>query len=181
MKNLLYILLIPLIFGCSSEEEAKTDVFQIKDIGILSTTEYTLGKVIHLNHEGEWYKFGDRKILISTKAKVKAGVDLNKIKQTDIKENDNTIEIVLPEVEITSFVMNPEDIHTEMKNVTGLRDDFEQTEINEILRLGEKSIRAELANTELLTDARKNAISFVKDFYNQLGYDKVIVTFKTNE
>ena len=30
----------------------------------LSTTEYTLGKIVHWDDEGEWYKFGDRKIYI---------------------------------------------------------------------------------------------------------------------
>jgi hypothetical protein len=70
-----------LIFSCSkdAENEAKIDVFEIRNVGLLSTSEYTIGKVIELKDDSEWYKFGDR-----NKMRLNAGqLDL----KTKAKEN----------------------------------------------------------------------------------------------
>lgn len=179
----IYLLLILSfsLFACSEEEELKTDVYEIREVGILATTEYTVGKIVKLSDDQEWYKFGDRKILISTKAKIKAGVNLLDIKEGDIEVVGNKVKIKLPPVEITSFEMNPGDIHTEMEDVNGFRMGFSQEEKNKVLRLGEESIRKDIYNTSILQEAKKNTTSFVKDFYKQLGYDDVIVEYRKDE
>lgn len=162
--------------SCSEEKKLrKIDVYEIKNIGILSTTEYTIGKVIKLDDNKDWYKFGDRKILISVKAKVKAGVNLMELKEDDIKVNGTSIEINLPQVQITAFEMDPSTVHTEMEDVNGFRMSFTQIEKNKILRLGEKSIRDNLKHTSIIRDGEKNAISFVENFYKQIGYKEVTV------
>lgn len=170
-----------LLSSCSSEEEKRPDVYEIRDIGILSTTEFTLGKIVKLDDEAEWYKFGDRKILLSTRAKVKAGVNLLDIKDGDIVVHGNAIKITLPPVEVTSFEMNPSDIKTEMEDVNGFRSGFTQEEKNKILRLGEESIRKELYQTNILQEAEKNVRLFVTDFYQELGYEKVEIEYREQD
>lgn len=179
MKELIVILSLILV-GCSSEVEPKEqNVFEIRDIGELSTSEYTIGKMVKVDDvDSTWYwigKYGDRKILINTKAKVKAGIDLSKIKDDDVEVNGNTIKIKLPPAEITSFSMDPRYTHTEMESVNGFRDKFTQKEKNAFMKQGEDAIREELKNTGILEDAEKNAEDFIKDFYKQLGFKKVIV------
>lgn len=179
MRYTVYLLgFLFLLSGCAEEEVPRPDVYQIRDIGVLSTTEFTLGKIVKLSDDAEWYKFGDRKILISTRAKVKAGVNLLDIREGDITVQGNSIRIVLPPVEITSFEMNPGDIKTEMIDVNGFRMGFSQEEKNEILRMGEKSIRKEIYQTSILQEASKNATTFVKDFYSELGYDNIEVEYR---
>lgn len=175
------ILFIFALFACAEEEVPVIDVYEIREIGILATTEFTLGKIVKLSDDQEWYKFGDRKILISTKAKVKAGVNLLAIKEGDIEVVGNKLKIKLPPVEITSFEMNPNDIHTEMVDVNGLRMGFSQEEKNKILKMGEESIRKDIYNTSILQEAKKNATTFVKDFYKQLGYEEVIIEYREDE
>lgn len=165
-----------LLFSCGSDEEVKkSEVFEIRHIGTLSTTEYTLGKVIKLDDEGEWYKLGDRKILISCKAKVKAGVNLGEIRDEDIKIDGSKIEITIPQPQITSFEMDPNSIKTEMTEVSGFRFQFTQEETNDILKKGEKSIRKDMQQLSILNDASKNAHVFIRDFYKQLGFEEVII------
>jgi len=183
-----------LFFSCSGEKVPSPDVYEIKDIGQLSTSEYTVGKIIKLDDSqfdwwdwSEWTewtewtdidktpKIGERKILINCRAKIKAGVDLSTIKNEDIQIHGNTIEITLPPAEITSFSMDPDQIQTEMESVTWLRDGFTQSDKNELLKQGEKAIKADIINTSILKDANDNAELFVKDFYKQLGYEKVII------
>lgn len=179
MKYLIPVILSLFIFSCSEEAQLpEPDVYQIKDIGILATSEYTLGKVIKLSDPPEWYKLGDRKILISTKAKVKTGCDLSQLKEGDIEVIGNKIKITLPNVSLTSFEMNPDDIRTEMKNISGFRSDFSQEEVNKILKLGEQAIRAEVMKTNILKDAEENTKEFITNFYKDLGFEDVIVEYK---
>jgi hypothetical protein len=184
MKALIPFFLFFVLISCG--EETKTppsaDVYEIRDIGILSTTEYTIGKIVQLEDlpEGweKYYKYGDRKILISCKAKVKAGVDLSTLKEGDITVSGNTITIELPPAEITSFTMDPKQVKTEMESITGFRDGFTQSDKNNYMRQGEKSIKDDLKQTNLLKDAEDNARVFLEDFYKQLGFEKVIVMQK---
>lgn len=171
-------ILFLLISSCGEDpkELPVPNIHEVKDIGILSTSEYTVGKVIRLNDPPEeWYKYGERKILISCKAKIKAGVDLSKLKEGDIKVSGKTIEITLPPAEITSFTMDPKDIHTEMESVTGFRSGFTQKDKNDFLRQGEASIREDIMETNILENAERDARKFLKDFYSEMGFEEIII------
>ena len=185
MRYTLFIFLFisGLISSCGEEtkEPPKADVYEVKNIGLLSTCEYTIGKIIKLTDPPEWYKIGDRKILMSCKAKIKAGVDLKKIQDGDITVAGNTITIVLPPAEMTSFTMDPKLTHTEMESVSGLRQGFSQSEKYNYMRQGEAAIRRDMKDTKILKDAEDNAATFLKDFYEQMGYEEVIVKHKKAE
>lgn len=185
MRYTLFIFLFisGLISSCGEEtkEPPKADVYEIKNIGLLSTSEYTVGKIIKLTDEGEWYKVGDRKILMSCKAKIKAGVDLKKLREGDITVTGNTVTIVLPPAEMTAFVMDPKLTHTEMESVSGLRQRFSQSEKYNYMRQAEKAIRRDMNETKILKDAENNAAMFLEDFYEQMGFEEVIVKHRKAE
>lgn len=181
MKVLVSILTLFLLFSCGSEEEKtpQPDVFEIRNMGTLSTTEYTIGKVIKLDDvPEEWYKYGDRKLLISCKAKVKAGVDLTQVEEDDVRVRGNSIEIILPPAEITSFVMDPNYVRTEMESITGFRDNFTQTEKRDFLEQGEQAILEDLKETEIIADAERNASIVLTQFYENLGFEEVTIKHK---
>jgi hypothetical protein len=164
--------------GSDDKDIPKPDVYEIKNIGLLSTTEYTIGKIIQMDDPpGDRWLYGDRKLLISCKAKIKAGIDMRKIRDGDIEIVGTTVKIKLPPAAITSFSMDPNHIHTKMESITGFRDRFSQVEKNNFMRQGEDAIRNDILETGILTDAEKNAELFLTDFYKQMGYKKVIVTY----
>lgn len=178
MKQLLFpfCFTILTLVGCDrTAGQKESEIYAIRSMGTLSTSEYTVGKVIKMNDKGEWYTFGDRKILISCKAKIKAGVNLNELEDKDIVVNGKKIEIQLPPPHIISFEMDPQDIHTEMVEINGFRAAFSQVEKNKILQKGEASIRKDMQKLGVLDDAEKNATVFIKDFYKELGFEEVIV------
>jgi hypothetical protein len=180
MKWKFYIAVFLLCAASACSEDTsmnETEVFQIREVGTLSTSEYTVGKVIKLTQESDFWdlKWGSRRILISCRAKIKAGVDLKEIKESDIVIDGNTIEITLPKPKVVSFEMDPNHIKTEVVEVTGLRANFTQEEKNIILQKGEEAIRRDLKYLNILDDAQKNATNFVVQFYKQQGFEKVIV------
>jgi hypothetical protein len=195
MKVLFYITFIFLLIGCESITQPQGEVYDIREIGTLSTTEYTVTKVVKLDDQHglweiwekwddirSWTKFGDRKILISCRAKIKAGVDLKKIRKEDIHVNGNSIAIVLPAAEVTEFTMEPKHIKTEVESVSWFRDHFTQKEKNDFLKQGEKAIRRDLENSGIYSNAEYEAEVFITDFYKRQGFEKVIVSFeKRNE
>ncbi|MFK7787468.1 MAG: DUF4230 domain-containing protein [Crocinitomicaceae bacterium] len=185
MRITLFIFLVVagFISSCAEEtkEPPKADVYEVKNIGLLSTSEYTIGKIIKLTDKGEWYAVGDRKILMSCKAKIKAGVDLTKIEDGDITVKGNTVTIVLPPAEMTTFVMDPKLTHTEMESVSGLRQGFSQSEKYKYMRQAERAIKRDMKDTNILKDAEQNATMFLKDFYEQMGFEEVIVEYKKAE
>ncbi|MDR0803263.1 DUF4230 domain-containing protein [Fluviicola sp.] len=177
MKKWCFVVLLS-FFAASCGDEKKvheTEVYRIRSVGMLSTTEYALGKIIKWNDEGEWYKFGDRKILLSCKATVKAGINLGAIKNADIEVKGNKITIQLPPPEIISFEMNPDLIRTEMTEVNGFRSDFSQEDKEKVLQKGEESIRKDLQKLNILDEAEQNAKIFLVDFYKNQGFEQVIV------
>lgn len=176
MKFIFPLILLLVLGACKSNSPVKeSEIYEIRNIGTLSTSEYTVGKVVKLSDEGEWYKYGDRKILMSCKAVIKAGIDLNEISEEDIRTDGRTIEVTLPEPKIVSFEMDPRLVRTEMKEVTGFRSEFSQEDKNKIMHLGEQAIRQDLQNLDILRDANTNARNFVRDFYENLGFEEVII------
>lgn len=168
--------LLVMTAACSGNDEVKaTEIFQIRSMGTLSTSEYTVKKIIELNDDQAWYKWGDRKILISCRAKIKAGVALNEITDEAVSVQGKRILIQLPPARIVSFEMDPETIQTELTEINGFRAQFSQTDKQTILQQGERAIRKDMQQLPILDDAEKNAIVFLTDFYKQLGFEEVII------
>lgn len=180
MKFIGLICCFLLLFSCSDENETqgKVDVYEIRNIGLLATSEYTIGKIIELNDDKAWYKFGDRSILISCKAKVKAGIDLSQIRKDDIEVIYNKITITLPDSKILTFDMDPNTVKTEVQDINGFRMSFTQEEKNQILAQGEKAIQQQLSETTILSHAKENAKLFIENFYHELGYKHVTIKFR---
>jgi hypothetical protein len=89
LKKMQYwlILLFTLTLSCKSGLPDKQQVLTIREMGSLATTEYTITKLVKASDDKTWYKIGDRKILISCRATIKAGVDLSKLTANDIDIN----------------------------------------------------------------------------------------------
>lgn len=145
----------------------------------LATVEYTVTKMIKASDDATWYKIGDRKILMSCKATLKAGIDFRAIGPDQVTIEGRAITIELPKAKLLSVNIRPEDIKVEYEEVGILRSEFSAAEKNALMVQGEQQIRSLSAETGILQDAESNASVFVTNFFRQLGYDKVEVRFGT--
>lgn len=148
----------------------------LKDLAELATVEYSVTKVVS-HKDIAWY--GDRKILIETAAAVKAGIDLNELNDGDIRlEGDRAVSVTLPRPRILLFNMKPEHMR-EIFNESGmLRSDFSNEEKDALLSLGEKDIRAKVAEMDILERAARNARSLVESWLGRMGFTSVRVEFR---
>jgi hypothetical protein len=171
-----YILLI-LLIACKREPPVRETVLQLRDLTELATTEYTLTKVVKASDDQTWYKMGERRILISCKAVVKAGVDLSELKDSDLKVNGDGISMRLPPAKVLSMDIRPEDIKTEFQEVGMFRSEFTAEERNRLMQQAEARIREQVPETGILRTAEANASLVLGNLLQRMGYKTVDIGF----
>ena len=171
------------VISCSQRadyRQLEEQAAKITSLTELGTVEYVISKIVKANDNTTWYKFGDRKILFSCKAILKAGIDLSELSSDEIKTDfgNKSISVILPRATLLSLNMKPEDITLVYEKTAITRSSFSNKERDAILAQGEKDIRENIAEMGILTDAENNAKLFLELFLKQAGFMKINVEFK---
>lgn len=173
-------LAVLLLVSCT-EPSVEDRVLTMVESAELGTVEYTVKKIVKAEDVGEWYKVGDRKILFSVTAYLKAGIDLDGFTKENVSVNEltNTISVTLPHARLLSFNMPAEEEKLEYQKYGTFRQEFSTGERNELLKQGEQSIREDenLINN-MISSAEKHAEDFFKAMLSNLGYQNIEITFK---
>ena len=170
--------------GCSGRSSAddtvQREIEAISQMRELSLVEYRVRKIVKANDEGEWYKIGDRKILLSCTAYLKAGIDLNgfSAENVDINRLDGSVTVTVPHAKLLSLDMPASEIREEYDHVTMLRHSFSAEERNALLRQGEKQIRDSVPSLGILEKAEENARRFFESVFTKMGFTSVEVVFE---
>ena len=173
------ILFIVLLFlaGCRENKQLKQTILEVKKTGMLVTAEYTLGKIVKASDDKTWYKVGNRKILMSMEAQLKAGIDLQDITDKNLRQKDRALHVTLPHARIFSLSIPPEKIKMEYQEVDLLRDPFSAAEREQLLAQAEQQIRRLADSLRILQTAEENAALYFENLLQQSGYEKVVVSF----
>ncbi len=189
IKNTISTLLcLPLMFGLTSckpslEERVKSEIQHVCESTELGTAEYTIRKVVSFKGEGkgiDYLKVGDRMIIFTCRAYLKAGVDLSKLSMDDVKINEKAKEITvnLPAVKLLSMNMPAEEIVLNFEKVSLTRSNFTAEERNGFLQQGEEAIKEAVNEIGILDDAKKNTTDFFFAMFKQLGFETITINFK---
>ena len=157
--------------------QPKQQVLALKEMSDLATVEYIVTKIIKADDNKAWFKLGERKILMSCKATLTAGIDLSKITEKDISINGKSIELILPHAKLISLNIKPEDIKTEYEDVTVFRSAFSSAERGSLAAQGEINIRSSVGTLGILQTAEINATLILNNFLRRLGYEKINIRF----
>ena len=170
--------------GCAGrsvvEETVQREIEAITAMKQLSLVEYRVSKIIKANDEGEWYKIGERKILLSCTAYLKAGIDLATFgpDDVDIDWTGRRVTVTIPHATLLSLDMPASEIRVEYDHVTMLRQSFSAEERNALLRQGEKQIRDSVPSLGILEKADENARRFFESVFGKMGFETVDVSFR---
>ena len=170
--------------GCSGRSSAddtvQREIEAISQMRELSLVEYRVRKIVKADDEGEWYKIGDRKILLSCTAYLKAGIDLGGFSSgnVDINRMDGSVTVTVPHAKLLSLDMPASEIREEYDHVTMLRHSFSAEERNALLRQGEKQIRSSVPSLGILEKAEENARRFFESVFTKMGFTSVEVVFE---
>lgn len=171
------------LFSCRQDisyKQMEEQVGKITSLTELGTVEYVVTKIVKASDDATWYKFGDRKILFSCKAILKAGIDLSKLEDSDIQVNteEKTITITLPRAELLSVNLKPENIKLIYEKTSITRSSFSNKERDAVLAQGEADILKSVPDMGIFDDAENNAKLFLEAFFKQAGFTNVNIEFK---
>ena len=173
-----------MVLGCtgraSVEETVQREVEAITAMRQLSLVEYRVSKIVKADDEGAWYKIGDRKILLSCTAYLKAGIDLASFGPDDVNIDwtGRRVSVTIPHATLLSLDMPASEIREEYDHVTMLRSSFTAEERNALLRQGEKQIRESVPSLGILEKADENARRFFESVFLKMGFETVDVSFR---
>lgn len=167
-----------LVTGCKSKMPGNIEtVLALKNLQDLATVEYTITKVVKANDDIAWYKPGDRKILITCQAAVKAGIDLGALQPADVLISGKNIRIKLPQPKILTVNMPPENIKVAYSEIGFFRNDFTSAERDALVAQAEKQVRNAGEALGIVAQAKLNTQTFMTNFLLQLGFEKVELTY----
>ena len=170
--------------GCgrhaSVEDTVHREIDAITAMNQLSLVEYRVSKIVKADDEGPWYKIGDRKILLSCTAYLKAGIDLADFGPEDvvIDWSGQRVSVTIPHSTLLSLDIPASEIRLEYDHVTVFRQSFTAEERNALLRQGEKQIRDSVPSLGILEKADENACRFFESVFAKMGFETVEVSFK---
>lgn len=176
----LYLILLLLVFVSCNNDSEQLEIQtkgKLRSLSELGTVEYVVSKIVKADDNATWYKFGDRKILFSCKASLKAGIDLSELSDEDIEidVDQKSISLVLPKAKLLSFNMKPSDIKLVYERTAITRFPFSNVERDMIMKQGENDIRNNIAELGILTDAENNAKVFLESFLKHAGYTNISI------
>lgn len=178
MHKLTLIILLTLL-GCNKKKEVeeRPGILTLKEMSDLATVEYTITKVIKASDNKTWFKIGDRKILMSCEARIKAGIDMSLIDTTSFNITGKSIEVSLPQPEIISINIPAESIKTEFEEVGVLRDKFGSQERDALAKQAETQIKNSIDSFGIINQAKVNTSMFVTSFLKRLGYENININY----
>ena len=162
------------------EDTVQREIEAITAMKQLSLVEYRVSKIIKADDEGAWYKIGERKILLSCTAYLKAGIDLATFgpDDVDVDWTGKRVSVTIPHATLFSLDMPASEIRQEYDHVTMLRQSFTAEERNALLRQGEKQIRDSVPSLGILEKADENARRFFESVFQKMGFESVEVSFR---
>ena len=175
---------VTMLSGCAGrstvEETVQREIEAISAMKQMSLVEYRVRKIVKADDDGEWYKIGERKILLSCTAYLKAGIDLSDFgpDDVDIDWTGERVSVTIPHAILLSLDIPAAEIRQEYDHVTMLRSSFTAEERNALLRQGEKQIRDSVPSLGILPKAEENARKFFESVFAKMGVTTVEVAFR---
>ena len=180
----LLLLVLLLAAGChrgpSLRQQLDERLLSLRQTAELGTVEYTVRKAVRARDEGEWFKIGNRRILFSCTAHIKAGINLERLPldRIVVDEGSRSVSLVLPHAAVLSINLPPEEIRLEYEDVTGFRQHFSDRERQALLKQGERDIVRDLPQLGILAEAEENALEFFRPMLEEMGFENIQIVFE---
>jgi len=179
-KKVLILISMSLCALVSCSKSPETKILELANSAELGTVEYTVKKIVKAN-DSDWFTVGDRKMIFSVTAYLKAGIDLGNLTPDKVLVNKqtNSVKLILPHATLLSFNMPVEEAVVEYQQVGSMRADFTAEDRNNLLTQGEQCIRNDTTIMEGINrDAEENASLFFKTAISSIGFNDVNVIFE---
>ncbi|MCF8374029.1 MAG: DUF4230 domain-containing protein [Bacteroidales bacterium] len=171
-------------FSCQDDQRALV-VGKIQSASKLATTEFTVDKIVHGTKTKKlaWVvKLNEARFLAYSQAKIKAGIDLNKLKAEDIKIKGKCIDIELPPVEVIIFSYPPDNfrVDEEISDYNKLLNKISLEDQEEFFQDAEMDIRNNLEYMGIVETTQQHTRTLLTGLFKSLGYQEIYISFKSD-
>jgi hypothetical protein len=173
-------LLVGLFSSCTKEPERPMIISKLKNSAKLATVEFIVTKVVSAKDKN-WFA-RDAYFFAETEASIKAGIDLEKLREEDVNIEGNKISLILPPVEILNFsypaegfVINEE--YTDQSAFLKWNTIDVETK-DDLFRQGETDIRASLNDLGIIKTAETNTRLLLRKILILSGFEEIYIEFK---
>lgn len=161
--------------GQSQTTTSPVVVEDIQKLDQLDTVRVTQSVVVTKETGGtELRRFltGEEVLLVAV-GNVEAGVDLSDLTEEDVRVEDKTVTLQMPEPEISSVALDEEEtrLYDRDQGILRLRPD--ETLVEEARREAQDELVAAARQNDIRVTAERNAEDTIRTFLTTLGYEEV--------
>lgn len=176
---------VAVVFSSCKKNERALVVGKIQNASDLATTEFVIDKIVFGTKTKKLalLKISEASFMAYSQAKVKAGIDLSKIREADIRIEGSKIHLELPPIEVINFSYPPasfveDSLISDPKvflNKINIRDQ------EEFFRLAELDIRENLRYIGIVRTTQNHTRQLFQVLLGSLGYEEIYITFKSDD
>ncbi len=180
-NTLLTCLAALLLLSCNRQPNRALVISQVQAAAQLATVEYVVSKIILGTKEKKivGIKLKDSDFLAETEARIKAGIDLQKIRMEDVEVEGNRISIHLPPVEILNFSYPAENFKIDFNYYESNRGNrLSLDDLERFYRIGELAIRRDMQFLGIEKTAQQRTRVMLGGLLKAAGYEEVYLEFE---
>ena len=152
---------------------------QVKDISELNTVEMYFNEIIDFKNAKLFNNFQipftEKSFIFTVKSKVKAGVDLSSIDESDIAISGKSLLIKLPNPTITSKEILSYKVYDE-KN--GLFNEVTTEDTLKALELFEKDMEEQALGSGIIEKSKENTEHIIRNLFLSYGFESIEIEWK---
>ncbi len=166
--------------GCKKAKRPLV-ISKIKSTAKLATTETIIDKVVVGDKERLIFglvKISNAEFVAYSQATVKTGIDLTKIKRSDVVIDGEIIEIILPPVEVLDFAYPFEKFEIDkILSDNDLLNKIDVIDQENFFRKAEIDIRKHLKYMGIIEQTQENTRKLMEGMLKNLGYEEIYISF----
>ncbi len=181
------VLLFALVVSATSckKNDRALIVGKIQNASDLATTEFVIDKIVFGTKTKRlaFFKINEASFMAYSQAKVKAGIDLSKIRESDIRIEGNKIHIRLPPIEVINFSYPPANFVEDslISNPKIFLNKINIRDQEEFFRLAELDIRENLQYMGIVKTTQTHTRQMFNVLLGSLGYKEIYINFENDD
>lgn len=172
----LTILLLRQPFTNKTEFSASGVLEKVQTVSELNTVEMYFNEIIDFKNAKMFndyeIPFTEKSFIFTVKAKVKAGIDLSVLKESDIVISENTVQITLPEPKITSKEILSYKAYDEKD---GLFNEVTNEDTLKALDEFTQRLEQQAKDSGIIKQAKERSVQTMEHLLMLMGFEKINV------
>ncbi|SMD45063.1 Protein of unknown function [Aquiflexum balticum DSM 16537] len=181
--TIMLFVLASIASSCKKNDRALV-VGKIQNASDLATTEFVIDKIVFGTKTKKlaFFKINEASFMAYSQAKVKTGIDLSKIKESDVRIEGDKIHLRLPPIEVINFSYPPASFVEDslISNPKIFLNKINIRDQEEFFRLAELDIRENLQYMGIVKTTQNHTRQMFNVLLGSLGYKEIYINFEND-